>query len=59
MLLSIPVVAVMKVIFDRIDGLRPWGMLLGEDDSDPDTKPAIIEVVEDVDRLEKEKGGEV
>jgi predicted PurR-regulated permease PerM len=53
MLLSIPVVAVMKVIFDRIDGLRPWGMLLGEDDSEPDTKPAIIEVVEDEDRLEK------
>lgn len=55
MLLSIPVVAVIKVVFDRIDGLKPWGMLLGEDNSEPDAKPAIIEVVEDVDRLEKDK----
>jgi predicted PurR-regulated permease PerM len=29
MFLSIPVVAIIKIIFDRIDGLRPWGSLLG------------------------------
>jgi predicted PurR-regulated permease PerM len=30
MFLSIPFVAVLKIIFDRIDGLKPWGKLLGE-----------------------------
>lgn len=55
MLLSIPVVAVIKVIFDRVDGLKPWGMLLGEDDSEPDSKTARVEVVEDEHRLEEGK----
>lgn len=57
MLLSIPVVAVIKVIFDRVDGLKPWGMLLGEDDSELDSKTARVEVVEDEDRLEEDKAG--
>lgn len=30
MFLSIPFVAVLKIIFDRIDELKPWGKLLGE-----------------------------
>jgi predicted PurR-regulated permease PerM len=29
MFLAIPFVAIMKIIFDRIDGLRPWGHLMG------------------------------
>lgn len=29
MFLSIPFVAILKIIFDRIDELKPWGMLLG------------------------------
>lgn len=29
MFLSIPFIAVLKIIFDRIDGLKPWGRLLG------------------------------
>jgi predicted PurR-regulated permease PerM len=36
MFLSIPLTAILKVIFDRIDNLKPWGFLLG------DTMPAII-----------------
>jgi predicted PurR-regulated permease PerM len=35
MFLSIPLTAVLKVIFDHIEGLKPWGFLLG------DTMPAI------------------
>ncbi|HYJ38196.1 MAG TPA: AI-2E family transporter [Chitinophagaceae bacterium] len=31
MFLSIPIIAICKVIFDRIDHLRPWGQLLGDD----------------------------
>ncbi len=35
MFLSIPLTAIIKVIFDRIDSLKPWGFLLG------DTMPPI------------------
>ena len=31
MFLSIPLMAVCKVIFDRVDELQPWGKLLGDD----------------------------
>jgi putative permease len=31
MFLSIPVIAVSKIIFDRIESLMPWGILLGEE----------------------------
>lgn len=30
MFLSIPFIAVLKIIFDRINGLKPWGKLLGD-----------------------------
>ena len=35
MFLSIPLTAILKVVFDHIDSLKPWGFLLG------DTMPAI------------------
>lgn len=31
MFLSIPSIAILKVIFDRVDELKPWGMLLGDE----------------------------
>ena len=31
MFLSIPGIAILKAIFDRVDGLNPWGDLLGDD----------------------------
>lgn len=31
MFLSIPGIAIMKAVFDRVEGLQPWGMLLGDD----------------------------
>jgi predicted PurR-regulated permease PerM len=30
MFLSIPVLAIVKIIFDRIEDLKPWGLLLGD-----------------------------
>ena len=30
MFLSIPIVAILKLLFDRIDSLKPWGFLMGE-----------------------------
>lgn len=38
MFLSIPLLAIAKVIFDHIDSLKPWGFLLG------DTMPPLIEI---------------
>lgn len=29
--LALPVIAILKIIFDRIEELKPWGMLLGDD----------------------------
>lgn len=31
MFLAIPIIAIFKVIFDRIDDLEPWGYLIGDD----------------------------
>lgn len=38
MFLSIPATAVIKLILDRVDSLRPWGLLLG------DTMPPLIKI---------------
>jgi predicted PurR-regulated permease PerM len=29
--LALPTIAILKIIFDRIDELKPWGILLGDD----------------------------
>lgn len=43
MFLSIPVIAILKIIFDRIDGLKPWGMLLGaEEEMDKANPPEDV-----------------
>lgn len=31
MFLSIPFIGVLKIVFDRVDGLKPWGKLLGDE----------------------------
>jgi predicted PurR-regulated permease PerM len=31
MFISIPGIAIMKAVFDRVDGLKPWGELLGDE----------------------------
>jgi predicted PurR-regulated permease PerM len=38
MFLSIPLLAIVKLIFDQIDPLKPWGFLLG------DTMPPLIKI---------------
>jgi predicted PurR-regulated permease PerM len=38
MFLSIPLLAIVKLIFDHIDSLKPWGFLLG------DTMPNILKI---------------
>lgn len=42
MFLSIPFVAVLKIVFDRIESLKPWGLLLGDDiPGEEHKKPAL------------------
>jgi len=40
MFLAIPVIAIAKIIFDRIDSLKPWGLILG-DEKDLKHAPAL------------------
>jgi len=43
MFLSIPVIAISKIIFDRVESLKPWGLLLGEEEENkPKGKRRII-----------------
>lgn len=35
MFLAIPALAICKIVFDRVQGLMPWGFLLGEEDEEP------------------------
>jgi AI-2 transport protein TqsA len=33
MFLALPIIAILKIIFDRIESLRPWGQLLGDEEA--------------------------
>jgi predicted PurR-regulated permease PerM len=45
--LAIPVIAMTKIIFDRIEPLKPWGMLLGDEKDEKDTIPLKKEIKEE------------
>jgi len=45
--LAIPVIAMTKIIFDRIEPLKPWGMLLGDEkDEEQPPVPLKEEIIE-------------
>jgi putative heme transporter len=62
MALSLPTIAILKVVFDHVDALKPYGYLMGEPDHDrllelkkrnmknfvPDLVGSIVETTEDV-----------
>ncbi len=50
MFLSIPIIAMFKIIFDRIESLKPWGILLG--DEEKPTKNSILSRKGDVPEAE-------
>ena len=33
MFLALPVIAILKIVFDRIESLKPWGMVLGDEET--------------------------
>lgn len=43
MFLAVPIMAFLKVFFDGVDDLKPWGILLGEDTSRPH-KPRSLKI---------------
>ncbi len=47
MFLSIPYLAIAKVIFDRVEGLQPWGILLGEEEHTPKKVKRIIHKIKE------------
>ena len=45
--LAIPVIAMIKIIFDRIEPLKPWGMLLGDERDEKEPEPLKEEIKEE------------
>ena len=42
--LAIPVIAITKIIFDRVDSLKPWGLLLGDERDEKQPEPLKQEI---------------
>jgi predicted PurR-regulated permease PerM len=42
--LAIPVIAIAKIIFDRIESLKPWGLLLGDEKHEKHPRPLPVTV---------------
>ena len=40
MFLAVPLIAVTKIVFDRLESLKPWGMLLGHEKNEKDESAA-------------------
>ena len=51
MFLSIPAIAILKVIFDRVDELKPWAMLLGDDITGKDQ----VHIIKRIKNIQKRK----
>lgn len=43
MFLSIPIIAITKIIFDRVEGLKPWGRLMGDEKDGLEVQPKKIQ----------------
>ncbi len=44
--LAIPIIAIAKIIFDRVDSLKPWGLLFGDERDEKAPKPLKEEIKE-------------
>lgn len=59
--LAIPVIAILKIVFDRIDSLKPWGLLLGDERDEKQPEPLKEEIKEqgaDVTNAPEKKGAD-
>lgn len=56
MFLTIPIMAIAKIIFDRVEDLKPWGYLMGDDDDAKEYgKEELLPIEEDETEMEIEK----
>lgn len=54
LVLALPVIAILKVIFDNVEGMKPFGFLLGEPaETRPKENPAVRRMREQVQRFER------
>ncbi|QPH39659.1 AI-2E family transporter [Pedobacter endophyticus] len=53
MFLCIPYLAILKIIFDRVDNLKPWGLLMGEDHK-PEKKKRVYRITKRIKFEEKD-----
>lgn len=44
--LAIPIIAIAKIVFDRIEPLKPWGLLFGDERDEKQPEPLKIEIEE-------------
>ena len=51
MFLSVPYIAIGKVIFDRVDSLNAWGFLLGDEEQDPVKKKMFFNRFKKVEKV--------
>ena len=58
MFLSIPVIAISKVVFDRIDSLKPWGMLLGDEKDEEQPGKLKEEVKNNPEKINQENSSD-
>ena len=42
--LAIPIIAILKIVFDRIESLKPWGMLLGDEKDEKQPEPLKVQI---------------
>jgi len=53
MFLCIPYLAMLKIIFDRVDNLKPWGLLMGEEHK-PEKKKRVYQLTKKIKIEEKD-----
>ncbi|MDR2272549.1 MAG: AI-2E family transporter [Sphingobacterium sp.] len=58
MFLAIPILAIVKIVMDRIKELKPWGFLLGEEDSKDEVYKDLFETLNPVEKKIIEEGKE-
>ncbi len=54
MFLAIPTIAVMKIVFDKVPELKPWGTMLGDDSEQPPVAEAATDKIKTIKRKHKE-----
>lgn len=59
MFLAIPVMAILKIVFDRVDDLKPWGLLLGDEIEYEDALVHDVQAKSDSPAEVKEKSKQV